>query len=172
MPSSHFTRFEKLSATDPGILSSLEEGPWGRVYNFQEILILAKHMVAYRLPAGSLLFEQGDRMSFVCFVVSGAVEVFKEDSNGQEKKLIVIKSGRSLGEMSLVDNEPRSATCRVAQETDVLILDSESLKAMEASHPHVALSFMRYLAMEISRRLRKTTGTLMQTGIESDPLML
>jgi CRP-like cAMP-binding protein len=168
----HFPEFEKISATDTGVLACLEKGPWGLIYDFEEILILAKHMVAYRLPAGSVLFEQGDRMSFVCFVISGSVEVFKEDSAGQEKKIIVIKSGKSLGEMSLVDHEPRSATCRAAQETEVLILDAAALEALEKSHPHVALSFVRYLAMEISRRLRKTTGTLLRTGSEADPLML
>jgi len=171
MTESHFTRFEKISATDSGVLASLEDGPWGRIYDFDEILILAKHMVAYRLPVGSVLFEQGDRLSFVCFVVSGAVEVFKEGADGQEKKVIVIKGGKSLGEMSLVDHEPRSATCRAAQETDVLILDAAALEALEESHPHVALSFIRYLAMEISRRLRKTTGTLMRAGVKADPLM-
>jgi CRP-like cAMP-binding protein len=172
MTGQHFTQFKTVNATDSGILSSLEEGPWGRIYNFDEIRIIAKYMSAYRLPKGSLLFEQGDRRSFVCFVVSGSVEVFKEDEFGKEKKLILIKSGKSLGEMSLVDHEPRSATCRVAEEAVLLILDKENLEALEESHPHVAFSFVRYLAMEISRRLRKTTGTLMRTVDSTDPMML
>jgi hypothetical protein len=36
----------------------------------------------------------------------------------------------------------------------------------------VAFSFVRYLAMEISRRLRKTTGTLMRSSDSADPMMV
>jgi CRP-like cAMP-binding protein len=172
MSSIHLGKFEKMNGTEPSVLARLEEGPWGSVYNFQEILILAKHMVGYRLPKGSLLFEQGDRANFVCFVLSGCVEVYKEDADGQEKKLIAIKAGKSLGEMSLVDKEPRSATCRALQDTEVLILDAEGLALIEEKYPHVALSFIRYLAVEISRRLRRTTGTLVRVGMDKDPLML
>jgi CRP/FNR family cyclic AMP-dependent transcriptional regulator len=172
MSSSHLGRFEKMNATDPSVLTRLEEGPWGNIYNFQDIQILAKHMVGYRLPKGGLLFEQGDRASFVCFVLSGSIEVFKEDANGREQSLIEIKAGKSLGEMSLVDKEPRSATCRALKDTEVLILDAEGLALIEDNYPHVALSFVRYLAVSISRRLRRTTGALISVGMDNDPLML
>ena len=73
--------------------------------------------------------------------------------------------------MSLVDQEPRSATCRAAKTTEVLILDEEGMEKLKESNPLVALALVTNLAKEISRRLRKTTGTLLRADGHSDPVM-
>ena len=73
--------------------------------------------------------------------------------------------------MSLLDKEPRSATCKAARDTDVLILDEEALEKLKASNPLVALALVTNLAKEISRRLRKTTGTLLRADGTTDPVM-
>ena len=171
MSDDHFNRFEKIEATEPSVLNELEDGPWGSIFEFEEILVLAKHMSAYRLKKGHTLFKQGDRLPFVCFVVKGAVSVYKEDALGDIKKLIDLRSGKTLGEMSLIDGEPRSATCKALVDTDVLILDQEGLEKLEARYPHVALALMSSLAKDISRRLRKTTGTLLNASGDADPIM-
>ena len=110
MSEAHFSKFDQVDAAESSILRELEDSTWGEVFNFQEILVLAKHMAAYRLPQGATLFKEGDRVPFLCLVYKGQVDVFKEGDDGKEKRLISIRKGRTLGEMSLVDQEPRSAT--------------------------------------------------------------
>ena len=171
MSESHFSRFQQIDAAESSILTELEDSSWGKLFTFQEIMVLAKHMSAYRLPAGSSLFREGDRVPFLCLVYSGQVDVFKEDDDGTEKRLISIRKGKTLGEMSLLDQEPRSATCKAARETDVLILDEEALEKLKESNPLVALALVTTLAKEISRRLRKTTGTLVRADGTTDPVM-
>ena len=171
MSEAHFSKFEQVDAAEASILTELEDSTWGDVFNFQEIMILAKHMSAYHLPAGAVLFKEGDRVPFLCLVYKGQVDVTKEDDDGTEKRLIAIRKGRTLGEMSLLDQEPRSATCRAARDTDVLILDEEALEKLKQTNPLVALALVTNLAKEISRRLRKTTGTLLRADGKSDPLL-
>ena len=172
MADAHFSRFQQIDAAEASILTELEDSSWGRLFSFQEIMVLAKHMTAYRLAPGGTLFKEGDRAPFLCLVYAGQVDVFKEDGEGDQKWLISIGKGKTLGEMSLIDKEPRSATCRAKMETDVLILDEEALATLSSSNPLVALSLVSNLAKEISRRLRKTTGTLLKNREAPDPVML
>ncbi len=171
MSGSYCNKFEALNSGEFNTLSVLEDGAWGRSFEFKELLILANYFKPYRLMSGQVLFEQGDRFAFLCLIASGTVEVFKEGTQGELRKLINMKAGKTLGEMSLIDGESRSATCRAGKEAKVLILDSERFEALKEDHPHVALSLVTSLAKDISRRLRKTTGTLLSIHIEADPLL-
>ena len=133
MADEHFSRFQQIDAAEKSILTELEDSSWGRLFSFQEIMVLAKHMTAYRLPPGGTLFKEGDRAPFLCLVYAGQVDVFKEDGQGVQKWLISIGKGKTLGEMSLIDKEPRSATCRAKMQTDVLILDEEASASLKQS---------------------------------------
>ena len=171
MSSVHFSKFEALNSGEFSTLQVLEDGAWGRLFEFQDLLTLANYFKPYRLTSGQTLFEQGDDQGFVCLIASGTVEVFKEDTTGVLKKLINMRAGKTLGEMSLIDGERRSATCRAGKDTEVLILDVERYDALREAHPQVALALVTSLAKDISRRLRRTTGTLLASTIESDPLL-
>ena len=171
MSEAHFSKFEAINTGEFSTLSVLEDGAWGRLFDFRVLVTLANYFKPYRLKSGQTLFEQGDGAGFVCLIASGTIEVFKEDTSGQLKKLINMKAGKTLGEMSLIDGEPRSATCRAGKEAEVLILDEARFEALKEAHPQVALALVTSLAKEISRRLRRTTGTLLASPVESDHLL-
>ena len=61
--------------------------------------------------AGDIILREGDPSDVVYKIVSGDVEVFKEQ-DGQTIVLGVMKEGEFLGEMGVVDDEPRSASAR------------------------------------------------------------
>ena len=73
MSEAHFSKFYQVDAAESSILQELEDSTWGEVFNFQEILVLAKHMAAYRLPQGATLFKEGDRVPFLCLVYKGCL---------------------------------------------------------------------------------------------------
>ena len=67
-----------------------------------------------------------------------------------------------IGEMALLDNERRSATCIADTHCRLFVLDRSSLKKLEAEAPLLAYRFMRCLALLLSRRLRRTSGMLVE----------
>lgn len=71
--------------------------------------------------------------------------------NGREVILSVLKEGDFFGEMSLLDNQPRSANVRALDTSRVLVLSREVFHAALRSGPHVAIPILA----EMSRRLRR-----------------
>jgi CRP-like cAMP-binding protein len=69
---------------------------------------------------GDIILQEGDPSDVVYKIVSGDVEVFKEH-DGQTVLLGVMKAGEFLGEMGVVDDEPRSASARAKNQVSMLI---------------------------------------------------
>src|SRR3981081_2118343 len=73
--------------------------------------------VKRRFRRGEVIVEHGKRSHARFVLVSGRARVLTADSRGREVILAVLQSGDYVGEMSLIDNEPHSATVRAAAPT-------------------------------------------------------
>ncbi|MCH7600491.1 MAG: cyclic nucleotide-binding domain-containing protein [Myxococcales bacterium] len=93
-------------------------------------------------------------------VIRGAVEIVKLDSNGLSKSIARIGPGKTFGEMALIDGRPRSATVRAVSESTLMILDPEGLASLSDDKPRLALQFVLMIARDLSARLRRTSGML------------
>jgi CRP-like cAMP-binding protein len=74
--------------------------------------------------AGDIILREGDPSDVVYKIMSGDVEVFKEQ-DGQTIVLGVMKAGEFLGEMGVVDDEPRSASARAKNQVSVIIYEEQ-----------------------------------------------
>lgn len=72
------------------------------------------------LRQGEFLFREGDRGDRCYIVASGTIEVLRERPLGDHERLAVKRSGEALGEMSLLDDAPRSASVRAVEDTRLL----------------------------------------------------
>ncbi len=70
--------------------------------------------------------------------------------------------GRSIGEMSLIDREPRSASCKVIESATVLLLTREQFEKLSVEHASIALKLLMRITRLMSRRLRMTSGQLVE----------
>ena len=70
--------------------------------------------------------------------------------------------GAILGEVSLVDPGPASATVRCDSGATVLVLERERLEQLWAEQPAVAAKFLRHLSRQVAQRIRTTTVQLNQ----------
>jgi CRP-like cAMP-binding protein len=97
-----------------------------------------------------ILFEDdpGDAL-FV--VVTGQVKVVLVGEDGREVILAVLGQGDFFGEMSLIDDEPRSAHVIAMDDSSLLVLRREDFQAALEDHPRIALGLLRAM----SRRLRR-----------------
>jgi CRP/FNR family transcriptional regulator, cyclic AMP receptor protein len=126
----------------------------------EDIAVLAKYLSLHDVKPGTVVFQEGDTSDFMGLIVEGAVELFKENPTSQAVKIGSECAGRLLGEMALMDGEPRSATARFTESGQVLILTRENFNRLLHEHPRAAANFLFRLSRLLSRRLRKTTGQL------------
>ncbi|MBI2900107.1 MAG: cyclic nucleotide-binding domain-containing protein [Planctomycetes bacterium] len=102
--------------------------------------------------AGEKLFAEGDRGDSCYLIMEGRVRIL---AGGKE--VAALGPRECVGEMSLLDGEPRSATAVTAEEARLLRIGTEDFHDMLATHPGIAAGLLRTLA----RRLR---GALAKQG--------
>jgi CRP-like cAMP-binding protein len=125
-----------------------------------ELSILARHMNVINIEKGGILFREGDRGDFICFVLDGIIDVIKESAQGGRVVIASLKKGRSIGEMSVIDDSPRSATARARSKASLLTLTKKSFDRILAEHPKIGIKVLKGLARLLSLNLRKTSGQL------------
>ncbi len=116
-----------------------------------EIKALAEQLDQTQLYAGQMVFNQGDQGGTMYVVQSGKVELFLKDDSGERVVLSVVENGGIFGELSLLDNEPRSASAKALQDSTLFIIDRHDLEMLFSKHHHAALDIMTML----SRRIRE-----------------
>ncbi len=102
-------------------------------------------------PMGSLLMRQGEPADTLYVILSGRVRVDRSHPDlVLPVPLAELGPGEVVGEMGLLDGEPRSATVTAIEDTETLELDAADLAYTVLRHPEVSTSLLRTL----SRRLR------------------
>lgn len=112
---------------------------------------LAVRMKARSFAAGSIIVGQEDRGDSMYVVAEGRVKVVLYGDNGREIILSMFRGGEIFGEMSLLDNRPRSASVIAIEPTRVLVLERSEFTGHLDSHPQTALAVLA----ELSQRLRQ-----------------
>ena len=119
-----------------------------------EIDELTSFMHCFRAPSGTVLLKEGEMGDHMMIVLSGEVTVSKTDLSGRAHPIAMIGPGGILGEMSLVDAEPRFATCTASGSTDFAILTRSDLNEIMALHPRSANKLLFSLLTILVSRLR------------------
>ena len=117
---------------------------------------LAATVSKKRFKRGEILVEQGRKSDALFIVLTGRTRVLMTDNKGREVILATLKSGDYVGEMSLIDNEPHSATVVADQQVDVLVLGRDSFLRCLGENMEMAHSVMRVLV----QRLRKASENI------------
>jgi len=134
-----------------------------------EVRLLSHFMEVFRAAEGMEVIREGDGGDFMLIVVEGRVEVRKQDRWNTPQLIAAIEPGRVLGEMSMIDGEPRFATCVAVQPTLVAVLDRESLARIIVEQPLLGAKILMELVLMLSQRLRATSDRLMQQLDEHGP---
>jgi CRP-like cAMP-binding protein len=95
-------------------------------------------------------------------LVEGKVEVHKQDRWNKPQAIATVEAGKTLGEMSMIDGEPRFATCVAIEPTLVAVLDRENLARIIVEQPMLGAKILMQLVLMLSQRLRSTSGRLLE----------
>jgi signal transduction histidine kinase len=122
-----------------------------------ELRALARRAEHVTVAAGHVVMEEGTPGDGFVIVVRGELVVSRRDGAG-EIVLGLAGPGEFLGEMSLIESVPRSATVRAAVASELLVLRADAFHALLAGSPAAALTILRTFVS----RLRSTEAALLQ----------
>ena len=114
---------------------------------------VAKHCEEVSLPASSVLVQQ-DSHGRECFIlVSGEVTIRRNN-----RKIASKSAGDIVGEMALLDDEPRTATAIAATDLEVLVLTRRDFKVMLKEVPGFAEKILTSLSLQLRATNKKWVG--------------
>jgi CRP-like cAMP-binding protein len=130
---------------------------------------LLRHFEGHEVDAGTDLIREGERGKGLFLVLSGEVEVLALTGTPEQTSLAKLKPGDLFGEMSLVTDQPTSATVRATMRTSVLFLGREYVERLAAAIPQVQ-EYFEQVALNRARdnTLRFERGAIPSEAIEVD----
>ncbi|HYA21185.1 MAG TPA: cyclic nucleotide-binding domain-containing protein [Burkholderiales bacterium] len=122
---------------------------------------LASFMQLYRAQPGQVIIHENDPGDFMLLLIQGQVDVFKKGRRDNDLRMTTILPGMTVGEMSMIDGEPRFATC-VAKETSTFaVLTRDSMIKIILDQPKLGAKILIKLVTLLSQRLRQTSQKLL-----------
>ena len=129
-------------------------------FSLAEILLLSRFMLVYRADSGAELIREGESGDFMVLLIEGRIEVFKQDRRNAPRLIAAIGPGQSFGEMSMIDGEPRFASCIAAETCLLAVLTRAELARIILEQPVLGAKILMELVLMLSQRLRLTSSKL------------
>lgn len=118
---------------------------------------LANCATRKNFPKNALIINEGDAAGPLFILLAGKVRVFLDSEAGKSVTLSIQKSGSYFGELSLLDDQPRSASIITLEPTVCAVIQKQAFVAWLRAHPEdAALGVMRGL----TRRIRTLTDNV------------
>lgn len=116
---------------------------------------VALAVTKHRYKRGEAIVEQGQKSNSLAILLTGRARVVTADERGREVILATLSPGDYLGEMSLIDNQPHSATVRADIQTDVLTLGRAEFARCLSENTAMAYAVMKGLVQRLRQADRK-----------------
>jgi pSer/pThr/pTyr-binding forkhead associated (FHA) protein len=132
----------------PSVKAVFKSGPGGGGKNPYE-----KYLVSHLM--GDIIFSEGDIGTDMFILQSGTVELLKS-IGGETRVLATLERGDFFGEMSVLEDVPRTASARAKTDVELVRINGATFDAMLKSNTEISIRMMR----KLSRRLREVTAML------------
>lgn len=145
------------------IFDLVGRSPFFADFERPDIELLSDYMAIYSAQPGQAIIREGDEGDFMLLVMSGAVDIFKNNAHGERQLMTSVGPGMTLGEMSMIDGEPRFATCIATDTTVFAVLTRDAMANIILEKPSLGAKILIKLVTMLSQRLRQTSARLLQT---------
>lgn len=148
----------------------LQGSPLLQDFSADEADILGQAMLRVRARAGQVLIAEDDPSDWMLLLLSGTVDVGKRKVGAEVQRpapheaarLAVVKEGAVLGEMSMLDGEPRYASCWALSDVEVAVLTRQGVAELINEHPAVGAKLLVKITQLLAQRLRNTSNQLLR----------
>lgn len=144
----------EIDSTD--LMQFLRSTPLGARLSDDMLRAIAPNLEQVSVGVGERLIRQGDPGDSMYLVQSGKLEVVAKDSEGQEALLNVLEPGRTVGEISLLTGERRTASVIATEPSQLLRFSQEQFHALQKRFPR-----------EMSQVTRRMLERLQQAHLSS-----
>ncbi len=139
-------------------------------FNAAEADILGQAMVRVRAQPGQRLIAEDEASDWMLLLLAGTVDVGKRTADAPAgsqapediTRLAVLKEGAILGEMSMLDGEPRYASVWALGEVQAGLLTREAVGQLITHHPGVGAKLLVKITQLLAQRLRNTSNQLVK----------
>ncbi|HQR51725.1 MAG TPA: cyclic nucleotide-binding domain-containing protein [Burkholderiales bacterium] len=129
-------------------------------FDCEEISALAGFFHVMRATPGLPVIHEGGTGDYMLLVLSGRVDVLKQAEDGSSRLMATVGPGMTLGEMSMLDGEPRFATCMAIEATTIAVLTRDDMLQIIDEAPRLGAKILVNLVTLLSQRLRRTSAKL------------
>lgn len=130
----------------------------------QQLEHLAQEAHVCVLAPGEILFQEGEASDAVYLITAGEVEIIQ--AGDHPPHLISRMYGEFVGEMGVVDNQPRSATARACNEVQMLRFSKDAFLALVNTAPFLVWKLVRNFSARLRQREQEYMIKLQQRNAE------
>jgi CRP-like cAMP-binding protein len=134
--------------------------PFSKDLTTTELWTIAKYMNTFRVKKKEIIFKEGEPGNFMCFIVEGTILVLKKSDKGKRVPIAKLGPKRSLGEMAMIDQSPRSATAIAASDSILLTISKKGFDKLIMDHPRIGVVLLKRIAVILCAYVRKTSSEL------------
>lgn len=121
---------------------------------------LCAFMSLYEAEPGITLVTEGEPGDFMMLLMAGMVDVLRRNRFDYPARIAVAEGGQALGEMSMLDGEPRFASCVVLEPSRFAVLTRENLLQVMRVEPALGNAILFRGVQLLATRLRQTSSRL------------
>jgi CRP/FNR family transcriptional regulator, cyclic AMP receptor protein len=111
--------------------------------------VLTSHGSVRSYPANTVLITEGDQVGSLYVLLEGRVKVFASDDAGREVILSILGPGEYFGELSLVDEAPRSASVMSLTPVKLMAITQSQVRQCLTENTELAFNLIRALTREV-----------------------
>ncbi len=128
-----------------------------------ELIQVAKEVKNKKLPKGTIVIEEGSEEGSLFILKSGSAKVYRIDQKGRKKILGKFEKGQWFGEVSLIDHLPRSASCILEEDSELLEITKESFHKLMEESLELKAKLQQKLLEDLCKKLRRSNDFLLLT---------
>ncbi|MEN6621275.1 MAG: cyclic nucleotide-binding domain-containing protein [Smithella sp.] len=153
---------KRLDLAEKYIAELLDETQWSKDFTWNQIFNLSGYFKAYRATKGAEIFCEGQSEHSLGIIISGEIDIIKYGLQQKATVLARLRAGQTFGEMTLLDDEPRSATAMAASDVTYLFLSLDEFIRLSKEKAPLGFALLWKISRQLSQRLRKTSGQLVE----------
>ncbi|CAN2039635.1 Cyclic nucleotide-binding domain-containing protein [Candidatus Magnetomoraceae bacterium gMMP-15] len=151
------------------VLDMLSAIPIFDSFSFDDLSTILKYMRYVHLNSEQYVFKEGEKGEYMFFVVDGKLDVLKKSaSENNYARITILTKGASLGEMSIIDNYPRSAAVKARTESILITLSQDGFDFILEKYPRLGIMILKAISRMLSLRLRRTSSRLADYMLSED----
>jgi CRP/FNR family transcriptional regulator, cyclic AMP receptor protein len=165
--SSTHNRLATLEYLGPGtvvaeqIFGMIGHSPFFAELDRDDVGVLAGFMQVYRAQPGETIIHEGDPGDYMVLLIQGQIDILKKGQRKNEQHMTSVLPGMTVGEMSMIDGEPRFATCIAKETATFAVLTRDNTLKILLERPKLGAKIMIKLVTLLSQRLRQTSQKLL-----------